>query len=46
MAYPNMNSDPELLKNNTKDDEFRELQNKTEKHNHENIIKSLKNDNE
>ena len=38
--------DVELLKIKTKDDQLRELQYKTEKHDHENIIKSLKNDNE
>ena len=44
--YPNLNKDPELLKLKTKDDESKELKYKTEKHDHENIIKSLKRDNE
>ena len=46
-GYPNLNSDDvELLKIKTMDDQLKELQNKTEKHNHENILKSLKVDNE
>ena len=35
-----------MLKINTKDDQLKELQYKTEKHDHENILKSLKVDNE
>ena len=46
MTYPNISNDPELLKIKTKDDQLKELQYKTEKHDHENILKSLKNDNE
>ena len=46
MAYPNINGDAELLKIETKDDQLKELQYKSEKHDHENIIKSLKIDNE
>ena len=46
MAYPNLNYDPELLKIKTKDDHLKELQYKTKKHDHENILKSLKIDNE
>ena len=45
-TYPNLNSDPELLKIKSKDDQLKELQYKTEKHDHENILKSLKIDNE
>ena len=45
MAHPNTNGDPEVLKK-TKDDQLKELQNKTEKHDHENILKSPKIDNE
>ena len=46
-GYPNLKTDDvELLKIKTKDDQLKELQNKTEKHDHENILKSLKNDNE
>ena len=37
-----MKNEPSLLKVTTKDDEIRELQYKTEKHDHENILKSLK----
>ena len=42
-TYPNLNIDPELLQTKTKDDETEDLKNKTEKHHHENIPKSLKN---
>ena len=38
--------DVELLKIKTKDDQLKELQYKTEKHDHEKILKSLKVDNE
>ena len=41
-----MNKDPELLKRKTKNDEIKDLKYKTEKHDHENILKSLKIDNE
>ena len=44
--YPDLKNEPELLKIKTKDDQLKELQYKTEKHDHENILKSLKNDNE
>ena len=40
------NEDPILLKITTKDDRIKELQYKTEKHDHENILRSLKIDNE
>ena len=46
MTYRNLNQDPDLLKIETKDDEIDELKYKTEKHDHENILKSLKIDNE
>ena len=46
MAYPNLNNDPELLKMKTNVDQLKELQYKTEKHDHEKIIKSLRLDNE
>ena len=46
-VYPNLKTDDvELLKIKTKDDQLKELQYKTEKHDFENILKSLKNDNE
>ena len=46
-VYPNLRSDDnELLKIKTKDDQLKELQYKTEKHDFENILKSLKSDNE
>ena len=44
-TYPNLNNEPEMLKK-TKDDEIKDLKYKTEKHDHENILKSLKIDNE
>ena len=45
-TYPNLISEPELLKIKTKDDQLKELQYKTEKHDFENILKSIKIDNE
>ena len=46
-TYPNLkNEDPTLLKITTKDDENKELKYRTEKHDHENILKSLKSDSE
>ena len=44
--YPDLENDVELLKIKTKDDQLKELQYKTEKHDHENILKFLKNDSE
>ena len=47
-TYPNLNNnnEPELLKIKTRDDEIKNLKYQTEKHDHENILKSLKSDNE
>ena len=46
-GYPNLKTDDvELLKIKTKDDQLKELQHKTEKHDHEYILKSLKADKE
>ena len=45
-SYPNLNNEPELLKIKTRDDEIKNLKYQTEKHCHENILKSLKADNE
>ena len=45
-TYPDLKNEPELLKIKTKDDQLKELQYKTERHDHENILKSLKSDNE
>ena len=45
-TYPDLKNDVELLKLKTKDDQLKELQYKTERHDHENILKSLENDNE
>ena len=45
-TYPDLKNDVELLKIKTKDDQLKELQYKTEKHDFENILKSLKSDNE
>ena len=44
--YPNLKIEPELMKIKTKDDQLKELQYRTEKHDFENILKSLKKDNE
>ena len=41
-----MKNEPELLKIKTRDDEIKSLRYQTEKHDHENILKSLKSDNE
>ena len=46
MAYPTLIIDPELLKLKIKDDQLKELQYTTEKHDYENFLKSLKIDNE
>ena len=46
MTYPNLNIEPELLKIKTRDDEIKNLKYQIEKHDHENILKSLENDNE
>ena len=47
-GYPNLNNESEatLLKIKLKNDQLKELQYKTEKHDHEKILKSLKVDNE
>ena len=45
-TYPDLKNEPELLKLKTKDDQLKKLQYRTEKHDHENILKSLKIDNE
>ena len=45
-TYLNLNNDPELLKIRTKDDEIKDLKCRTEKYDHENILKSLKIDSE
>ena len=44
--YPDLKSEPKLLKIKTRDDEIKNLKYQTEKHDHENILKSLKVDNE
>ena len=41
-TYPNKNNEPELLKLKPRNDEIKNLKTQTEKHDHENIIKSLK----
>ena len=45
-GYPDIKNEPELLKIKTRDDEIKSLKSQTEKHDHENILKSLKADNE
>ena len=42
MAYPSLTTGPKLLKIKTKNDEIEELRYKAEKHDYENILKSLK----
>ena len=44
--YPDLKNEPELLKIKTRDDEIKNLKYQTEKHDHGNILKSLKIDNE
>ena len=41
-TYPCLNNGPELLEINTRDDEIKNLKYQTEKHDFENILKSLK----
>ena len=45
-TYLNLNTEPEILKIKTRDDELKNLKRQTEKHDDENIIKSLKSDND
>ena len=45
-TYPNLNNDSKLLKKKTKDDEIKDLKYRTEKHDHERILKSPKIGNE
>ena len=45
-TYTNINNEPELLNIETRDDDFKNLKYQTEKHDHENVFKSLKIDNE
>ena len=46
MTYPNLKHETELLKIKTRDDESKNLKYRTEKHGHENLLKSLESDNE
>ena len=43
---PNLNNETEILKIKTRDDEIKNLKRQSEKHDYENILKSLKIDNE
>ena len=45
-TYPNLNNEPELLKIKTRDDEIKNLKYRTEKHDHQNILKIPKIDKE
>ena len=45
-TYPDLKNEPELLKIKTRDDEIKNLKYQIEKHDHENILKYLKVDNE
>ena len=42
MTYPDLKNEPELLKIKTRDDEIKNLKYQTERHDHENILKSPK----
>ena len=42
ITYPNINNESEILKIKTRDEEIKNLKHQTEKHDHENILKSLK----
>ena len=41
-TYPNLKNEPEMLKIKTRDDELEKLKYQTEKHDHENLLKSPK----
>ena len=43
---PDLNNEPELIGIKTRDDEIKNLKYQTERHDNENILKSLKADNE
>ena len=45
-TYPDFKNEPERLKIKSKDDEIKNLKYMTEKHDHKNILKSLKIDND
>ena len=45
-TYPHLKNESELLKIKTRDDEITNLKYQTEKHDHENILKPLKVDND
>ena len=45
-TYPDLKNEPELLKIRSRDEEIKNLKYQTEKHDYENILKSLKVDNE
>ena len=45
-TYPDLKNEPKLLKIKTKDDQLKELQYRTGNRDYENILKSLKADNE
>ena len=45
-TYPDIKNEPELLKIKARDDEIKQLKYQTEKHDYENILKSLKVDND
>ena len=45
-TYPNLKNEPVLIKIKTRDDEIKKLKHQTEKHDYENILKSLEANNE
>ena len=46
MTHPDLKNEPDLLKIKPRDDDIKNLKCQTKKHDHENILKSFKNDNE
>ena len=46
MAYANLNFEPELIKIKTRDDDNKNLNYRTQKFDHEKIVKSLRIDND
>ena len=44
--YPNLNNEPAMLKMQTRDDEIKNIEYQSEKHDHQDILKSCDIDNE
>ena len=45
-TYPDLKNEPEFSKIRSRDDQLKELQYRSEKYDYENILKSLRSDNE